>query len=103
MYLWDINGLSNELVAGDLSESQKFRYLFASSVLYSLAAIQYSTPNEIDTWSGVITSFVTLIGLFYIYKVNGGEKGKNFLTRYLSISWVVFIRCLLYTSPSPRD
>tara|TARA_R110000751_G_scaffold304780_2_gene420510 strand:+ start:180 stop:638 length:459 start_codon:yes stop_codon:yes gene_type:complete len=92
MYIWKIDKLNEELVAGNMPEREVFKYLVASSILYALAMIQYSNPNSIDTWSGVAAGLVTLIGLFFIYKCNGGDNGKDFLIRYLSISWVVFVR-----------
>jgi hypothetical protein len=92
MYIWNLDNLSEELIAGELSERDTFKYLMASSILYGLAVIQYTNPNNIDTWSGVIAVLVSVFGLFFIYKCNGGDNGKEFLIRYLSISWVVFIR-----------
>jgi hypothetical protein len=95
MYIWKIEKLKEELVAGDMPERETFKYLVASSALYALAMIQYSNPNSLDTWSGVTAGIVTLMGLFFIYRCNGGDSGRDFLIRYLSISWVVFVRMIV--------
>jgi hypothetical protein len=95
MYIWKIDQLNKELITGELPEREKFKYLVASSIIYGLAMIQYSSPNQADTWSGVIAAIVTVIGLFFIYKCNGGDNGKEFLTRYLSISLVILVRLLV--------
>ena len=92
MYIWKIDKLNEELISGDLSQRETFKYLLASSALYALSMIQYSNANNMDTWSGLIAGIVTLIGLFFVYRCNGGDSGKNFLIRYLSIGWVVFVR-----------
>ena len=95
MYIWKIDKLNKELITGELSEREKFKYLVASSIIYGLVTIRYSSPNHVDTWSGVIAAIVAVIGLFFIYKCNGGDNGKEFLTRYLSISLVILIRVVV--------
>jgi len=85
MYFWKIDKLNQELIAGDLTEHETFKYLLASTVLYSLAMIQYSNPNQFDTWSGLLSGLVGILGLFFIYRCNGGRNGKNIVIRYLSI------------------
>lgn len=95
MYIWKIDKLKEELIAGELSEREKFKYLAVSVMLYGLAMIRFSNPNHVDTWSGVGAAIITIAGLFFIYKCNGGDNGKEFLIRYLSISLVIFIRILV--------
>ena len=95
MYIWKIHKLNEELISGNIAEREVFKYLVACSILYALLMIQYPNSNSLDTWSGVICGIVRIIGLFFIYKCNGGDNGKDFLTRYLAISWVVFIRMLV--------
>ncbi len=92
MYIWKINNLNKELIAGDLPEHESFKYLMASTVLYSLAMIQYINPNRFDTLTGIVAGFVAILGLLFIYKCNGGKNGRHIVVRYMAISWVVFIR-----------
>jgi hypothetical protein len=92
MYIWKIDKLDEELIAGDLSEHETFKYLVAYTILSSLAMIQYSNPNQFDTWAGILAGLTALLGLFFIYKCNGGRDGKNIVIRYLSIGWVIFVR-----------
>ena len=95
MYFWKIDKLNEQIISNGLSESEQFKYLFANSILYALAVIQYETPNEYDTWGGLAGIFFTIIGLWLIYKFNGGANGKHIIQRYLSVGFVVFIRTFI--------
>lgn len=92
MYFWKIDKLNEQLISDGLSESEQFKYLMANSILYALAAIQYETPNDYDTFAGVVGVFITILGLWFIYKCNGGANGKQIIQRYLSVGFIVFIR-----------
>lgn len=99
MYIWKIDRLNEDLVAEEISEREKFKYLIACAVLYLITIYPFSgpisDPNIYDRWSEVRVAVVTLFGLFLIYKCNGGDNGRDLLIRYLSISWVVFIRMIV--------
>ena len=45
MYIWKIEKLKEQLISGELVESEVFKYLMANTVLCSLAMIQYDNPN----------------------------------------------------------
>jgi hypothetical protein len=92
MYIWKIGELKTQLSQGELPEPEAFKYLMANTVLYSLAAIQYFNANHYDTLSGFLSLCIAVIGLWFIYKCNGGENGKHIIHRYLSVGWVVFVR-----------
>lgn len=92
MYFWKINKLKSELKENSLSESESFKYLFATTLLYSLGMTPYIDSTVWDVYAALVGSIITIIGLFYVYKCNGGAKGKNFLQRYLALNWVVGLR-----------
>ena len=92
MYIWKIEKLVEDLSTGDLPENESFKYLVANTVLISLAMIQYAKPNQFDLWAGILAAIVAVAGVFFIYKCNGANSGKDIVVRYLSISWVVFVR-----------
>jgi hypothetical protein len=95
MYFWKIDKLNEELIAGELKESNAFKYLFAMTVLYTLGTIQYVNPNYYDYLIGGISLLITIVGMIYIYNCNGGSNGKRIIERYISIGWVVLIRFLI--------
>jgi len=97
MYIWKIDQLNKELITGTLNESENFKYLMANSILYSISMIPYENTNNFDVINGILNVFITIIGLWFIYKCNGGSKGNNIIQRYLSVGWVISVRflCLL--------
>jgi hypothetical protein len=101
MYFWKIDKLKADLRERQLTESETFKYLIATQVLYGLAMIPYITYNIWDVYSAIVTLFVTLVGVYYVYKCNNGTTGSNFLQRYLALSWVVGIRsAILFIIPA---
>ena len=92
MYIWKIDKLNEQLISGKLKESDAFKYLMAYTIMFALASIQYGNPNQYDTFGDVVSFFVCVIGLLYIYKCNGGQDGKNIIERYLTIGLVVLVR-----------
>jgi len=52
------------------------------------------TTNEYDTYMGIGGLVIGVLGLWVIYKLNGGSNGQRILERYLAIGWVVFVRFL---------
>ncbi|MDP3986959.1 MAG: hypothetical protein Q8P81_01915 [Nanoarchaeota archaeon] len=92
MYFWKINRLKSDLLKKPLSESESFKYLFATLILLSLVTIPFLENNIWDVYSAIIATIITAMGVYYIYKCNKGAKGKNFLQRYISIGWVMGIR-----------
>ena len=94
MYFWKIDRLKNDLVTGILPQNEQFKYLLAVSILVEIAMIPqlYLSHNWFDVLSSAIGVVITGFGTYHIYYCNGGQNGERFLERYLSLSWVVFIR-----------
>ncbi len=96
MYFWKIDKLKNDLLKKPLSESESFKYLLATLVVYSLGMIPFLENNIWDVYSAIIITLITAIGAYYIYKCNKGASGNNFLQKYFSIGWVVGIRWMVF-------
>ena len=92
MYFWKIDKLNEDLISTGLNQSEGFKYLMANTILYSIAMIPSSSPSNLDFVSGIISIVIGVIGLLFIYKYNGGSKGKQIIERYLSIGWVIGIK-----------
>jgi len=67
----------------------------ANTILYTLAMIPYANPNQYDTVGGVISLFIAVVGLWFIYICNGGKNGKRIIERYISIGWVIAVRFVI--------
>ena len=75
-----------------MSESEQFKYLLASTILYSIGMIPFLQNNMMDVYSAIVSGIITILGTYYVYKANGGSEGKDFLQRFISIGLVVAVR-----------
>jgi cbb3-type cytochrome oxidase subunit 3 len=105
MYLWDIDGLKDELINRTLAESTKFAYLF----VYVLAmtfymfepglAVEEATSNANQFWANIIFTIIVIGGTVVAYISNGAEMGKSFADRYFSLGLLSLIRVLAISMP----
>ena len=105
MYFWNIKALKKELVANTLTESQVFAYfltmLTLDTSMYQLITL-FPGTGETDAWDYVSYAgsvVFTVGGALVAYLVNGGSAGKNFLTRYFPLMWVLTVRFLAFMVP----
>jgi len=95
MYFWDIKALKNDFLQGRFSQTQAFYYLILLLVLFILpvGVVGDSTTiwDKAMFWCELV--FV-VFGTAVVYKSNGGRDGKEFLERYVSLSWVLFLRII---------
>ncbi len=93
-YLWSTAFISNLIRTERLSDEAAFRYFFAIMVFDWLQFTLIATtpmPN-ISPWSTVgswSTFVVTVFGLLYLHRMNGGRSGRQFLQRYFPLSVTV--------------
>lgn len=92
MYFWKIDLLKQDLTQGTLSEKEQFKYLFAPTIVISLATIPFVNNNAWDIYSAIVSGIISVLGTYYIYRGNGGSNGKHILQRFTSLAWVVGIR-----------
>lgn len=96
MYFWSIEKLKDDLKKQTVTESELFKYLTVTVVAYLLG---FLLPYANDIWyklSVVLMSVITIFGLYYAYRCNGGKNGQNFLEKYISIGWVVSVRWAVF-------
>lgn len=103
MYFWNIRALKDQLSQGPLPQKDAFQYILAMELLYTFAASpMFFVGGEANIWDfvdGVTMVLLTLIGVRWFYQYNGGALGKHFLSRYVSLSWVFFIRYFTVALP----
>jgi hypothetical protein len=100
MYLWDIAGLRDALRAGPLPARAQFGYALGYAVLllvcYDLTAAG-ATAGGYNRWdfAGLAASVAaTVAGTRWLYLINGGEHGPDFLGRYTALGFVAGTRLL---------
>jgi uncharacterized RDD family membrane protein YckC len=92
IHCWNINRLKFELINNRLSGKQTLLYL--SCILFvqtALRVLAYTVEGRSNRWDNLDTAmFLVLmaIGAIYCFYVNGGRKGKDFASRYISLAWV---------------
>lgn len=98
MYFWNINELKKDLLKGQLSELETFKYLILDIFITTLGTIPMIGPvSKYEVYNSIIIGIITLFGVYYLFKCNNGLNGKNFVQRYLSLSWVVGVRLMVFT------
>jgi hypothetical protein len=90
----NINRLKSHLREGELSARETAKYLAAQGALQSLVFIPTPAESPAD-WAFVAFPLVSVVGIYYCYRRNGGELGTRFAERYLAVGWVVGWRVAL--------
>ena len=93
MYFWRINELKSRLASGAFTDHEAFPYLVGSSILVAL--IPAFPPDTKNIWDYVLVGWSVLlavIGTLYVYRLNGGPAGTQFLHRFFAIGWVAMLR-----------
>ena len=94
MYFWNIIALKQQLRNDDLSELDSLKYIIMLSLIGMLPIPKppYFTTGAFFYY--VFGAAIFVLGTVYCYRRNGGLSSKDFLARYLSLSWVLAIRFL---------
>ncbi|USH04542.1 hypothetical protein K6Q96_22730 [Grimontia kaedaensis] len=104
MYFWNIEALKNNIKQGVFSEKDRFSYVLIYIVLglFGTSFGAYFPMESSNLWDKVDDFgllVITIVGTFFAYKANGGDKGTDFLGRYFSINFVVSLRLLPWLIP----
>lgn len=104
MYFWRINTLKQLLTEKGLSENSAFKYMlwYTALTAVGIEMVSYFPLEIVNNWDYIDSTLATIIpvaGTIFAYKSNGGDSGKDFLARYISISFVMVIRFTLYLVP----
>ena len=93
MYFWKIEELKNTLRNSQLPEKSKFIYLFLTNFFFiliiNLLSLFPSKQDEVDLYLMVTGIINFIVGSCLIYMANGGNNGKYFLSKYISIGFVL--------------
>lgn len=100
MFFWRIRNLVKLLGERELTEREAFQYFFVYLVLITgLSEIPTPDWNEWDTAGAVASTVVTILGLLYCFRSNGGAAGEAFLARFSALMLVVSIRTAVFLIP----
>ena len=93
MYFYDITSLKDRLTTGPLPERESLPYLVVFVTLTAVVMyLPFPPENAWDYIEVAFSLFVSIFGTIYLYRANGGEKGRDFIHRYIVLGWVVALR-----------
>ncbi|CAM4313481.1 hypothetical protein [Acinetobacter pragensis] len=89
MYFWNVNKLVEDLRLNKVSEVDFKNYYIASTIIIFFSYLALTLTPE-SSASEAWASFILQVGLLMswmnaIFKVNGGEKGRDFLKRIIAL------------------
>lgn len=97
-HLFDVRSLINEFKAGTVTERRRFHYLLADLILVTilLSLMTQSFPIAPDTafLDFILAIVVTIAGTTWCYNVNSANDNKDFIARYIALSFVLSVRLL---------
>lgn len=99
MIWFDIKELELGLKNEKLSDKTTFNYLLANLIMFTLASFasrnEYTT-NALLLLEIVVTLSITIIGTKRAFDINAEGDNKDFLKRYLSLSFVLGVRLAVF-------
>jgi hypothetical protein len=104
--IWlDLKKMERKLSSNDISDKESVRYYLGIFIISSIYGIIVTLINKrpIDS-SGtsvalyyLLNLIIIVIGVITIYKLNSKIDNKDFFLRFFSLSFVIFIRLIVYT------
>ena len=89
-----IKPLRDDLAQGPLSAKETLQYLAAQGVLLSTIFVP-SPADAPPDWAFIAYPLLSVAGIYYCYRSNGGSAGRQFAERYLAVGWVVGLRVVV--------
>lgn len=98
MYWWNIKALANELKANKVPQYEKFKYFFAfmlvDAILFEFVYLfpLQEGPKVLDYVDSLAIISITLLGIILCYKANKKGDNKEFIDRFICLSWPIGVR-----------
>ena len=99
MYFWRLKPLKQELQRSPLAASEAVKYAIAYSIAFiglEYVPIENEAFTLTDALLLLVTLAITVVGILFVYRANGGAGGADFPGRYLALGWVVGVRILVF-------
>jgi hypothetical protein len=103
MYLWEVDRLVEDFKAGEVSQSEEFKYMLLFTILMALgsdpALYIGASYNYYDTIESALMLGISVIGIHSCYKINKNGDNRDFIVRVMCIGLPVVIRILAIFIP----
>ena len=100
MYWLNLKSLKQDLRTGQFKDINAVPYIIAAGIMMIFNiffAGGYSSPIDLLAFALAITAVVW--GTWHVFKKHNENSESSFLMQYISLSWVVSLRCLLAFLP----
>jgi len=100
MYLWNTKALATKLKTGELSQADRFKYLFLGVIMFALIGEVASclgsirTPAVIEITESIIVFIIIVGGTLLCYKANKRGDNKEFIDRYICLTVPIFLKLM---------
>ena len=97
MIFWNIEKLLKQLSSQKLTQKELFFYFFGLTILETIVSNPFLSEDSylstiFDWFDWGIFLFCSLVSVGVCFISNGGNQGKDFIDRYISIQFVMTIR-----------
>ena len=99
MYWINIKALKEDLISGDYQERDIIPYIIASGIMTSLGSIGGSDAGIFDLIAAIIGIIAIIFGTWYVFGQHKPNSQVSFLSKYISLGWVVGFRLFLTIIP----
>jgi hypothetical protein len=99
MYWVNINVLKIKLQTGQFKEIDAIPYIIADGILTCLAGLAGGYTSPLDLVTACIAITAIIYGTWHVFKKHNQNSESSFLTKYITLGWVVHWRCLLVLLP----
>lgn len=103
MYLWNIDALVQDFKAGNVTQKEQFKYMLLCTIAMTLASDPLlhigSSYNHYDMISTVLVLGLSIVGIFWCYKINTAGDNKDFITRVTCIGLPAIVRVMVILMP----
>ena len=98
--IWlNLKKLERLLILNKINESISYQYLLVFLVLFTLTSNYSETNFSHYGWEVsyvILELLITIVGTYLVFKVNSEGDNRDFLKRYLSLSFVNGLRLVLF-------
>lgn len=89
-YFLDTSFVIEKLKSGEIPQYISFLHFFIIMsfdwLQFTLISLSENIVTNLSIFNSISTFIITIFGLLYLYSLNGGENGKNFLERFFALS-----------------
>ena len=97
MYFWKTSILASELAENKVSQVEQLKYFLAMSILYAVGTTPVGEASENVLIELLIVLTLTMLGIFYCFRINKRGDNDQFIVRMVCLSWPITIKIIIFS------